>query len=413
MKHLNHSFPFRLKPGQLEILHYLSERKSVFSNLPTGYGKSLTYFLPAKEWGWKVWVLSPLISLMEDQKIAAELFGLRARVWGSAKNTEILEQCQITLFSPEKLESLFLSKKLEAELDSGNSPDLLVLDELHCFEQWHDFRPAFEESIGIFVRRFQGIPVLGLSATLSLAQGKEWMKEIGKDAFTVSVGIGRPNLRIRISPQLHEGSLLIDLVERLKQIRSPDSAIVYCETRNCCESYAQLFRSMGFVSYAFHAGRPLDYKKELIQQFRTGRVPILFATSAFGMGIDYGRVRLVVHLSPPSSISQFWQEAGRAGRDGNLAEAVLYLRRSDANFDRFEKKEQKTDFYFLWKMFWSNQCRKVFIAAFLGMQEKICGMCDSCESNFGNPAKKLWWEENPMELKHWVKKKYFSSLKKS
>lgn len=419
------SSPYPLRAGQSNVLRHLLEGKSVFSNLPTGYGKSLTYFLPAKDWGWTVWVVSPLVSLMEDQKLAAERFGLKAQILESqvSRNYDKLagktpdhpseRRAQIVFFSPEKFESLSCSYWLQEKMSLGEYPNLVVLDELHCFEQWQSFRPAFREVIGIFAKYFSEIPFLGLSATLSETEGLQWMKEIGKESVSVSVGMGRPNLRFRVSPQPNFEGILIDLLERLNRIQSPDCSIVYCDTRESCEFYSQLFRSMGYQAYSFHAGRPFSYRKEIIQLFRLGKIPILFATSAFGMGIDYGRVRFVAHLSPPHSISQLWQEVGRAGRDGNSADAVMYLRRSDLNFFRYVDDRQKKDFYFLWEMFWMKKCRKVYIAEFFGMQEKICGFCDYCESNFGNPAKKLWWEENPQELKHWVKKKFFSSLKKS
>jgi ATP-dependent DNA helicase RecQ len=419
-----YTFPFRathvLRPGQQQILEKLWMRQSVFANLPTGYGKSLAYFIPARDWNWRVWVVSPLLSLMDDQKAAAEAFGIPTFLWhrdvqsfSHRLDSFERQRSSLVFFSPERLLSLENSGSFRRWRDEGQLPDLIVFDELHCFETWGGFRTAFSAALSLFVRFGKDIPILGLSATLSTEEGRGWLRELGKDPATVTVGLGRENLAIRISPQSGESSLLVDLVEQVKDIQGPDSAIIYCRSREETEHYAQFFRALGIAAHPFHAGRPNFYRQLVTKRFREGGVPILFATSAFGMGIDYGRVRKVIHLSPPPSISALWQEAGRAGRDGNSAEAIIYFRRSDLWLEKISSRKEILELYPVWRLLWQKECRKSYIARFFGMQEKKCGICDWCKESWNSSAEIDWWMENSLDLKHWVKKNFFRSLKKS
>jgi ATP-dependent DNA helicase RecQ len=412
---------FELRDGQKRVLDYLKKEQTVFASLPTGYGKSLTYFLPAALWNWKVWVVSPLNSLIQDQIAAASSFGLKSFQWNEKSfSTESLKKdllvegtYNIAFFSPERIERLAKSSLFHELEHSLTFPDLLVLDELHCFEQWRDFRTSYQEILYPLRKVSGNIPVLGLSATLSEVEGVSWLAEIGKTAKAISVGLGRENLGLRFSPQSSNDSFWLDLVEQLKNLQKNESCIIYCRERYEADSVAQFLRSLGLSATSFHAGKPIIYKSEITRIFREGKISILCATSAFGMGIDYPKVRKVIHLSPPPSISALWQEVGRAGRDGKFAEAILYFKRSDIALGNFKSRKEKLDFFFVWQFLWQKKCRKATIAEFFGMQEKNCKLCDWCLRQSTSAKEFPWWTQEISYLKYWVKKKIFFTSEKS
>jgi ATP-dependent DNA helicase RecQ len=422
-----------LKPLQSEILSALAQGESVFGALPTGYGKTLCYWLPARAWGWRVWVISPLVSLITDQALACRSVGLRAMAWtGSPTRAERLAReaemekgdWEICYLSPERFLHWVRHGYFQALDQMGLGPDLLVLDELHCLEEWRGFRSAYSEIVEP-IRRLhrQGMPVLGLSATLARGEATAWMQELCSSFRTVISPLGRENLHLRVLP-LEDGRFRwLLLVAMLRDLRSPDSAIVYCAYRDECETLARWLRSAGLAAVAYHAGIPAGQRHDLSRAFREGRLRVVCATSAFGMGIDYPNVHRVIHFSLPSDLAAYWQEAGRAGRNGAPAYAITFWRRSEIARAAAMDTEARSKFFALWRGLMRPDCRKRVIAEALGIGEADCGTCDRCQPRLGPsfPAwlrdwnqwqeKSAWWLQSAAEPRLWLAKKENGSAK--
>lgn len=417
---------FRLKPKQAEVLELLQQGKNVFASLPTGYGKSLCFWSPALCWGWKVWVISPLVSLMEDQSSALAQLGLPVIGW--AGNIPLLErrqkeekmrsaEAQVVLLSPERLlqweQSGFLAS-LERE---GLGPDLLALDEVHCFEEWRSFRSAYGEAFSLIRKMHsRGAQVLGLSASLSEKNATLWMKDFCEEFTGVYSALERGNIYLAVQAVQTNAEKWLILAECVRSFRWGESILVYCATRLEVDDSVRWLRSAGFPAFAYHAGLPKNERTILAGAFRAGRVPILCATSAFGMGIDFPRVRKVVHLSLPYSMESYWQEVGRAGRDGKPAEALLLWQRSEILRARLLKNESRERFKILWKAFARKICRKKAVALCFGLQEKNCDNCDSCGRegknlihNLRQDASSTWWARDEEQLCRWIEKKFSES----
>lgn len=415
------------RPKQREVLAALASGENVFASLPTGYGKSLCYWAPAVAWGWKVWVLSPLVSLIQDQALSLAALGLRVASWhGSLPSREknILADdmragnYQIAFLSPERLLHWRDSGFLE-ELESlGHGPDLLALDEMHCFEDWRSFREGYREAFAP-VRRYseRGVRVLGLSASLSRSESEAWMAELCSTHRFLGAPLGRENLTLAVRPLNSEPERWFWLAAALSDLAEGDCALVYCATREECDEACRWLRSAGISASAYHAGLPAPVRAARSRGFRLGALPVICATSAFGMGVDYPRVRRVIHFSLPHSLESYWQEAGRAGRDGSPAFALALWRRSEISRARAMSESEKEKFSQLWAAWASGVCRKQAVGARFGLQEKKCGRCDRCaaEENFfhdwPNAAalrnSEPWWVQPEARLAEWSKQKIF------
>ncbi len=391
----------RLKPKQEEVLSALSEGRHVFAALPTGYGKSLCFWWPASVWGWRVWVICPLVSLIEDQVAACVSRGISAIGLHSGQESDDLErlaQAQIWILTPERLLS-WRRQGIFSRLEAHNlMPKLVALDEMHCLEDWREFRGSLQEATEPIRRILAGgSQLLGLSASFAPREREEWMCELVEGHSLVSAGLGRENLRLNVIA-LEDGQLRWGLLlETLRELRSPASALVYCSTREECDLVASWLRSAGFEACAYHAGHPASIRAARSIAFREGRLRVVCATSAFGMGIDYPRVTRVIHFSLPYDMESYWQEAGRAGRDGLAAESFVFWRRSEIFRLRTLMPRAQKRYEALWRGFLSGQCRKQAIAARLGIKQDPCGNCDRCDQSTRVQA---WWvqpEAEPIE----------------
>lgn len=407
-----------LRPLQREVLGHLAMGCSVFAGLPTGYGKSLCYWMPAAAWGWKVWVVSPLVSLIEDQAITANALGLKTIRW-VGKLTQIertsLERrmgtgdWQICFLSPERLLEWERSGYWKHLQGFGQDADLLVLDEMHCFEEWREFRAGYKglfESVRCATE--QGTSLLGLSATLAAKESQAWMNELCGEHVQVVSDIGRPNLKLQVLALEEEETRWLFLLASLREIRPPESALVYCATREETDEVARWLRSAGITAIPYHAGLPAEERSSRSRAFREGRLRVVCATSAFGMGIDYPHVTRVVHFSLPYSLEAYWQEVSRAGRRGQSAEAIVFWRRSEITRARIMHGDALQRFVAMWLSWAEGKCRKRSVAERLGLPLADCGNCDHCNrqkdfvSILGPRVSDSWWIQREATLPEWV-----------
>lgn len=410
-----------LRPHQVEVLSHLARGKSVFAGLPTGYGKSLCYWLPAAAWGWKVWVVSPLVSLIEDQGLALEKLGMKVVAWRGGitrEQRQALEQqmqagdWQVCLLSPERLQMWEENGYFHALRAMGLDPDLLVLDEMHCLEEWREFRGGYE-ALAEPARRAvgRGTLLLGLSASLSEVQSRLWMEELCGEHARVVSGLGRENLSLFVLAIENDFERWLYLLAGLRGLLAPESALVYCATRRECDEVAAWLRSAGFEAVAYHAGLPSEERTARSLAFRAGRLRVICATSAFGMGIDYAYVSRVIHFSLPYDLESYWQEVGRAGRGGQAAWGMALWRRSEITRVRLLEGEALRRYVGLWRAWVSGGCRKKAVAERLGIREEDCGNCDRCFPSgisllpLATHLRPAWWMEKESKPCAWLESK--------
>ena len=408
-----------LRAKQAEVLRNLALHLPTFAALPTGYGKSLLYWMPAVAWGWKVWAISPLISLIEDQAMACDALGIRTIAWrgglGRAQRGELELRMrrgdwQICFLSPERFQRWSANGFLSALAKSGQFPRLLALDEMHCLEEWRGFRAGYRD-LAAPLRRFlgRGPLLLGLSASLTAALSEAWMNRLSGPHRRVGAPIGRANLSLRVLPLETEEARWLLLISALRGLRAPESALVYCYSRDEADDLARWLKSAGIPAVPYHAGLPAEERSERSHAFRAGLLRVVCATTAFGMGIDYPHVGRVIHFSTPRDLESYWQEVGRAGRAGQEAFALSFWRRSEIVRARRMEEPAREKFFALWSAWASGSCRKAAVADRLGLEQENCGKCDRCEPETSahvalGPAfpEEAWWTQPAARLDRWL-----------
>ncbi|MCO5143922.1 MAG: RecQ family ATP-dependent DNA helicase [Oligoflexia bacterium] len=413
-------FNIQLKPKQIEVLTHLSRGRSVAGLLPTGYGKSICFWAPSLCWGWRIWIISPLISLIEDQRLNLKKMGIAS---GSSTEKMGLENdfinSKLFFMTPE-----FLASQGENiyEIFKYNNlaPDLIVFDEAHCLDQWKLFRSSYISLIRLFIhQKFCETKVLFLSATHSLEEVCAWKAELGINIEIVKESFLRKNLYTTILPISSYKEYWINLFSCLRNIKSPKAVILYAYSRSEVESIHQSLLSAGLSSSIYHAGLSVEQKKAIGKQFSQGKIRIICATSAFGMGIDYPYVERVIHLHFPLELSNYWQQSGRAGRSGDPAISIVFWKRSDVNRLLFLKEKEAQRFLHLWES-WANpsQCRLHCLDEIFQEKFIFCGTCDFCvnreiKKNFSwlPEQKNVWWLDKNAKPIDWVREKYFEFRK--
>lgn len=319
------------RPGQEELVRAVLDGRDALGVLPTGGGKSVCYQIPALALGGLTLVITPLVSLMEDQVGRAREAGLRAAYLSAAQDTT-LKRDTLEGARAGRLDILFVAPE-RLELDAfrgvmaGADVRLLAIDEAHCISEWgHDFRPSYRR-IGV-VRPALGCPTLALTATATPAVRDDIVASLRlDDPFVVVRSFDRPNLSWSVLPG---GSLRQRASEAYRILRrSPGCAVVYAPTRRSVERTRDELANRGLVVEAYHAGLPGEERSRVQAAFMEGRCRVVVATNAFGMGIDKADVRTVVHVHLPGTLESYYQEAGRAGRDGEPAACMAFHTRSD------------------------------------------------------------------------------------
>ncbi len=337
LERLGHS---TFRPGQREAIETLLDEGRMLLVAPTGGGKSLTYQLPALLLEGTTLVISPLIALMQDQVQALEALGIRATYLASTLDSGELEarleglmrgEWQLCYVAPERLGA----PGFRARLRTLDCP-LVAIDEAHCISEWgHDFRPEYMQ-IGEVLKDLPRARVMACTATATPIVRDEILERLGLDPSTPQLvrGFARPNLSLRVADIAGKAERirLVDgaLDEALGAPESPrGSAIVYSPTRKMTEEEARRLAARGYRTDAYHAGLDGPTRDAVHRAFTEGSVDVIVATNAFGMGIDRADVRAVIHLAPPGSIEAYYQEVGRAGRDGADALGLMLVSAND------------------------------------------------------------------------------------
>jgi len=393
------------RPWQREAIDaLLGSPGKVLVVAPTGGGKSLTYQLPATVLPGVTLVISPLVALMEDQVRALSSRGIRAAFLAStldleerrARIREVQEgRLKLLYCAPERLASEWFLDFL-AHCDVS----MVAIDEAHCISQWgHDFRPDYLR-IGEVLRRLQPAKVLACTATATPRVRDEIRARLGLEgAHEVLRGFARPNLHLEArsvdGPREAKAAVQAELERALGTPQAPKGAsIVYCATRKATEQMAADLQRAGWNAAAYHAGLDADVRAQVNARFATGDLAVVAATNAFGMGIDRSDVRVVVHAQPPASLEAYYQEVGRAGRDGDESWGLLLCSSSDVQLRR-RMCDLGSDgpatpeasarawglFRELLRYLDARTCRHDFILRYFGDEREIlggCGHCDVC-----------------------------------
>jgi ATP-dependent DNA helicase RecQ len=371
----------KLRPGQREVIESVLEGRDTLAIMPSGAGKSLCYQLPALHLSGTTVVVSPLISLMKDQADKLDDRGVEAAAVNSALSARerremlrrIREGADFIFTTPEQLENPAFVEKLKA-----NPIDLFVVDEAHCITQWgHDFRPAYA-GLGGALRALGDPTLLALTATATPDVIEDIARQLGRPRMRVlNVGVYRPNLYFEVVQTTNEAEKKQALLE---VVRSGGAGIVYCATvRAAKEMHAWLARQ-GVEAELYHGRLGGRERTERQDAFMSGKTATMVATNAFGMGIDRPDIRYIAHYQLPGSLEAYYQEAGRAGRDGKEARCTLLYDHGDRRVQLyFARKRSKVELVAAYAR--STQCRwKMILDYFDEAVEEGdgCGHCDNC-----------------------------------
>jgi ATP-dependent DNA helicase RecQ len=391
-KHFGYS---SFRENQEEIIHSILQGKDVVALMPTGGGKSICFQLPAIHMEKCALVISPLISLMKDQVDALKALGLKAAFLNSSQNeqnrSQVIHQLndgelQFIYVSPETLFSNVGQVILEQDFG------LVAIDEAHCVSMWgHDFRPEYTQ-LKKLRSRFENVPFVALTATADKLTREDIIEHMGlKDPNVFINSFDRKNIHLEVRGKLSKKEKESDILSFLKD-KSKTSGIIYCLSRKETESWTDFLVSHGYDAEAYHAGIDSESRAEIQERFVQDDLPIVCATIAFGMGIDKSNVRWVIHNNLPKNIEGYYQEIGRAGRDGLPAEAVLYFNYRDVKLLSDFASQGEQEEVMLEKLnrmiqfSESSSCRRrVLLAYFSEHLEEDCQNCDVCE----NPKKKI------------------------
>ena len=377
------------RPGQEAVVDALIAGRDALVVMPTGAGKSLCFQLPALANGGLSVVVSPLVALMQNQVSALRLAGVAADTINSSRprgenvaawRDAAAGRTALLYMSPERL----MTERMLAALERLPL-SMIVVDEAHCVSQWgHDFRPEYEALCGLRAR-FSATTIAAFTATADAVTRKDILARLlGAGAECFVAGFDRPNIRLSVAPKTGARRQLLSFVAA----RAGQCGIVYCLSRRKTEEVAAALASEGHKALAYHAGLEAGERKALLDRFLTEPDVVMAATIAFGMGIDKPDVRYVLHVDLPATIEAYYQELGRAGRDGAPADAAMFygmediaMRRrfvDEGGADEARKRVDHRRLDSLLAYCEAVECRRGTLLGYFGEQGAPCGNCDVC-----------------------------------